>query len=197
MSDLAVLERPTIRQLPADAVYATAILSPTRLLATMYWARYEAAGPKPLVLCDYDVGPLAATSWRDAAQKLDDVRVERKSRLNYPLGFFVENDTIALKAQETTAIDARPIPSWLLTDEIWSTLCQSASLFLANKDIGFLAPAAERMTKRPFLNEAGVATGPRPEDPTFPAFLFGVVIGLDEIAARDPKPKPPRAARKN
>lgn len=184
-------------QLPADAVYAVAILSPTRLLATTYWARYESAGPKPLVLCDYEVGPLTRDSWRDAAARLNEVRIERKSRLAYPLGFFVENETIALKAQETTAIDARPIAPWLLTDEIWSTLCQSAALFLSNKDVGFLPDAQAKMAKRPFLNEAGVATGPRPDDPTFPAFLFGVVIGLDEIAARDPKPKPPRAARKN
>lgn len=163
----------------------------------MYWARYGSAGPKPLVLCDYEVGPLTADSWRGAATRLNEVRFERKSRLAYPLGFFVENETIALQAQETTAIDARPIPPWLLTVDIWSTLCQSASLYLSSKDVGFLPPAAERMQKRPFLNAAGVSTGPRPEDPTFPAFLFGVVIALDPIAARDPKPKPPKASRRN
>jgi hypothetical protein len=28
-----------------------------------------------------------------------------------------------------------------------------------------------------------------------PAFLFGIVVGLDEVLSRDPHPKPPKRAR--
>lgn len=181
-------------RLPVDAVFATAVLAPTRIIAIFYWTRSRFHG-KPLVLCDYRVGPLTASTWDDAERILQELIVERRSRYQMPMGLFLETEMLAMQASDRCP-SARVIPGWLTRADSWHVMCQSAAGWLTRGDMGITTTAQERMRERPFLNEAGIYAGARPEDPTVPAFLYGVVLGLDEAAARDPNPKMPvRAAR--
>lgn len=183
------------RPVPADGVFATSILSATRILATFYWTRYQHYG-KPLVLCDYDVGPLRGDSWRAIDERLVALVAERHSRLPHPIGLFVESELIAVQIA-AHGIGSQVIPPWLTTADAWSQVLQSAAAILARGDVGYTRQASDKMDRRPFLNEAAVMAGPRPEDPVAPAFVYGVVIALDPAAARDPNPKPPRRAARN
>lgn len=191
-----VTSEPAPRRIPSDGVFATAVLSPTRLLAVFYWARYTYYG-KPLVLCDYAVGPLRADSWSNAASVLTDLVKERHSRLREPLGLYVETDLLSAQIASYGLL-ARVIPPWLSSPDAWHQIVQSAAGLLASGNIGYTKRANERMLSRPFLSEAGVAAGPRaPDDPTTAAFLYGIIIALDQAASRNPKPKQlVRASRK-
>jgi|SRR5688572_14148010 len=200
---------PAAERLPAaDGIYGTAVLAPTRILATFYWARYRFFG-KPLVLCDYDVVPLTSTSWIDVAARLNALCTERRSRAPVPLGLFVESDAIALQAREKAGIDAKSIPPWITEDANWQTMCQSAAAILSSGEVGFTQTAKEKMEVRPFMNEAGVMAGLPGNDSsiqsslapgaiaTVASFIYGVILGLDPVAARDPKPRAAKPARRN
>lgn len=198
---------PPEERLPAaDGIYATSVLSPTRILATFYWARYRFYG-KPLVLCEYDVRPLTAQSWLEAAATLNRLCTDRRSRFPVPLGHFVESDTIALQVRERSGVEATPIPPWITDPKNWQAMCQSAAMILEAGEVGYTKVASDQMENRPFLNEATILAGPRETSAiannlqsantaTIAAFIYGLILGLDENAARDPKPKPPRAARR-
>lgn len=190
-----VLPLAPVRRVPADGVFATVVLSPMRILATMYWARYMYYG-KPLVLCDYEVGALQGDAWRNIDARLHYWLKERLSRLPHPAGLYVESEMIA--AQATGAgIPARPIPKWLTASDAWNQIVQSAANISAQGMIGMLEGTREKMERRPFITEAGVAAGPRdPEKPEVAAYLYGVVLALDPAAARDPHPKTPQASRR-
>lgn len=183
---------PASPGIPCDGVFATAVLSQTRILATFYWARYMHYG-KPLVLCDYEVGPLRGDSWRVVVDRLRELRVERRSRLPEPLGVFVETEMLAAQIAGS-GVPARAIPSWLTAADSWGQVVQSAAGLLAAAMVGYTRQASARMDQRPFLTESGVVAGPRTDDPIAPAFLFGVVLALDPVAARDPHPRPPKAS---
>jgi hypothetical protein len=164
-------------------------MSQTRLLATFFWARYQMVG-KPLVLLDFEVAPLDRRSWMRAADRLRTAVRETKSRTPVPLGMFVENHIVAAQVKADAGLDGHVLPDWITANEAWATVCQSCAVSLVRKEVGVTKVAAQRMEQRPFLNEAGVYAGPRMEDPTVPAFLYGVLVGLDQTAAKDPKPRP-------
>lgn len=175
------------RSIPCDCVFATAVLGPTRVLATCYWARFRSYG-KPLVLVRYDRGPLTADSWGEAAEALARIATEWRSRLPIPMGLFVETDVL-VKLAEAAGVVAKAVPRHLVEAESWQPICQSASGHLAAGEVGYTRAASDEMDRRPFLDEAGTYAGPRTDEPATPAFLYGVVLGLDEVLARDPKPR--------
>ena len=183
---------PSVPPPPVDAVYATAVLSPTRLLSSFYWARTQHFG-QPLILLDFEVEPLVKDSWDQLSDKLTVLTKERRARIGRPVGAFVESEILV---ERVRASGGRPhlIPGWLSSNDGWHALCQSAAGFLSRGDVGYTMNAKSRMDARPFLNAAGAYAGPRTDDPTVPSFLYGVVLGLDEAAARNPNPKPPKRA---
>lgn len=172
---------------PVDTIFASAVLSTTRLLAVFYWAR-SVGHNKPLLLLDFDVEPLSAQSWNVVRLKLDNLVVERKVRYGVA-GMWVEGESLAVQAFNA-GIATKHIPHYLTKVELWHTMCQSAASFLSAGDVGYTHRAAESMQQRPFLNASGVYAGPRTDDPTVAAFLFGIILGLDEVLAKDPHPKP-------
>jgi hypothetical protein len=193
VGEMAVPPSISPRRVPCDGVFATAVLSATRMLATFFWARYMHYG-KSLVLCDYEVGALDQNSWQHIENQLRMWRMGRSSRIPQS-AVFVETEMLAAQIAATGVI-ARPIPGWLTKADSWNQIVQSAAAILARGEVGYTQMAHDRMDKRPFLNEAGVVSGPRGDDPTVPAFLFGVVLALDATSARDPHPRPlVRAAR--
>lgn len=186
---------PIARPTPIDCIYASAVLSTTRLLATFYWGRSLGQFNKPLILLEFAVNPLDDFSWRRCKLKLDELNVSRRVRSPVPLGLWIEGEALAVQALYS-GIEARPLPPHLSKNEAWHPICQSVAGLLAQGQLGYTAAAAEQMDARPFLDAAGVFAGPRTEDPTIAAFLFGAVLGLDEVLARDPHPKPPVKSRR-
>jgi hypothetical protein len=180
-------ERGTTGQ-PVDVVYGTAVLSTNRLLALFYWGR-SAGSRKPLILLDFDVSPLTRESWGGASLVLASLLSDRRVHSGAHLGLWVEGESLAARAGAVVP-DCRPIPVHLTRPEAWHPICQSAASILAEGLVGYTQEAADAMDKRPFLTAAGVYAGPRTEDPTIAAFLYGVVLGLDPILAEDPHPKP-------
>ncbi len=171
-------------RLPVDTVYATFVLSPTRLSACFYWGQTRHYN-KPLILLDYEVAPLDHETWDRAAACLDHLVVDRRARYGGG-GIWLEYPTLVSQA-EHAKMRARLIPRWLTNQEAWHTLAQSAAVFLSRGDVGYTAEAAAKMEKRPFLSESGVSAGLRSDDPTTAAFLYGVVLGLDEALASEPE----------
>lgn len=192
-TDVLSEARPSLS--PVDVVFATAVLSRTRLLAVFYWARSNGHN-RPLILLDFAVEPLDDMSWRRVKVRLDDLNLERRARAGRPLGLWIEGESLAQQASGA-GIQARPIPAHLLKPAVWHSICQSTSAFLVRGEVAQTSLAVAAMARRPFLDAAGVYVGPRPDDPTVAAFLFGIVIALDQTLARDPKPTPPKRASRN
>lgn len=184
----------TLRPVPADGVFATAVLSDTRMLAQFHWARYEHVGV-PLLLCDYDVSPVTADTWPQMIARLDRVQSERLGQRN--LGVMVESPILQRQIHDATGAAAYVVPAHLVTDASWHVLCQSAAMILSRKDVGYTPRAAEKMEGRPFLTESAVRAGPRTDDPATAAFLYGVVLALDPEVHKDPVSRPPRPSRRN
>jgi hypothetical protein len=180
-------------QAPVDCIFGTAVLSTTRMLAVFYWAQSRGHN-KPLILLDFTCEPLTAESWQITKLRLGDLLTERRTRTPRPLGLWVEGEALMQQAFYSD-IDARLIPPHLGRPEAWHPICQAAAGHLASGSIGYTPRAQAALDARPFLNAAGVFAGPRSEDPLIPAFLYGIIIGLDEVLARDPHPRPPVRGR--
>ncbi len=181
-------------RMPVDGVYATAVLSPLRLLAVFYWGRSQYFN-KPLILLDFEVSPLVVNSWQRVEVRLGELTTERRARYGN-LGCYVEGDHLVQHAQ-ASGMPARSMPGHMVTDDMWNVVCQSAAGSLTRGELGYTQAASDKMDERPFIDALGVHVGPRPADPTVAAFLFGMVIGLDPVMARDPNAKPPKQSRKN
>jgi hypothetical protein len=176
------LARPTV---PCDAVYATAVVSGTGQAARFLWARSAHGAGKPLVLLDFAVEYLSAAFWEDLTASLAAARVARRARYG-SAGVYVEGEPIAEQAR-LGGTPAVPVPDHLTTADYWPRLCASASASMQDGAVGYTAEASAGMDRRPFLD--GFRGGPRdPDDPVVPAFLYGVVVGLDPSAAVPPRP---------
>lgn len=150
----------------------------------MYWARYLHTGT-PLVLLDWEVDPIVAESWRHIDGWLRDLGTMRRARSQ--LGAYIEGPSLAAQ-MENSGFVANPIPDHLTKAEAWSGMCQVTAALLAGGQVGYTKAASDKMDARPFLDSAGFRGGNRGDDPAVPAFIYGVVMGLDEFSARPAKP---------
>lgn len=175
---------------PVDAVYATAVLSITRSIAVFYWARSRGHN-RPLILLDFTVGPFAPDTWWSIGETLGRFHVERRARYHTPLGLWIEGEALAAQAFIGGGLDARMIPEYLTKDAIWHSMCQSVAAMLATDQLAMIEQAKASLDRRPFLNAAGVYAGPRTDDPTVAAFMYGIILGLDVVLSKDPHRKPP------
>lgn len=176
--------------LSVDTVYATAVLSPTRMIAVFYWGR-SVGHNKPLILLDFSVEAFRADTMATIRNRLEILKIERRARMGFTLGVWFENQILVQQASYHNLI-AHSIPDHLLSDSVWHSLCQAVSVYLTRGDVGYTQVAADAMQARPFLNAAGIAAGPRTDDPTVPAFLYGVVLGLDVALSKDPNMRIPQ-----
>lgn len=182
-----------LSKMPVDMVFGTAVLSPSRMLAVFYWARSQHFG-QALILLDFEVAPVEADTWEKIRAELKQHSAQRRARMGRPLGLFLESETLVAQGQ-ACGLTAHLIPAWLTTKDAWVAICQSAASILVSGNVGYTRDAMTRMDARPFLDASGVAAGPRSDDPTVPAFLYGVVIALDPALASNPKPGLPQKAR--
>lgn len=172
---------------PVDGVFATAVLSPTRVLAVFYWGRSMHGINRPLILFDFEVEPLVAATWTRVGGRLKSLTAERRARYG-DLGVFVEGEHLAQLVADA-GLRVQRVPAWLVTQDAWHAITQASATHMVAREVVYTDAAKASMASHPFLNASGVAAGPRGDDPTVTAFLYGVVLALDEALSHDPKPK--------
>lgn len=181
--------------LPVDTIYASVVVAPDGRAARFYWSRTGWALPttpnaKPLVLLDFDVDYLGVGYWSDISGRLDQLALEYRARYGVSAAM-IEHTEMAEQARMRGLDVARPIPDHLTTDDYWPRMCSSAWGYMEEGYIARSVCADAAMKARPFLD--GFRAGPRgsenpvePTDPTIPAYIYGVVLGLDDAMAIPP-----------
>src|SRR5271165_1617847 len=161
-----------------DAVFATCVADDRGQAATLYWARTRFFGA-PLLLLDWDVAQLEPKLWTNDQTTL--VGFGRACRARYgSMGIYVEDESLAAQAEEL-GVRCETIYEHLVATDKWTSLCLSTTLAMKGGKVKIAKPADERTKSRAagFLSFSG---GPRGEDPTVAAFVYGVVLALDPVA---------------
>lgn len=170
-----------------DSLFASVCATPEKgLAAALRWARSSGYG-SPLVLLGWQIGQLSPSLWRDLEQ---DFAVDQRTiRCRYGGGphVWVEGAALAHQAESVLEIFSHPIPEHMVAADFWDTLVLSATFQIRSGRVRLSRPAYEKTLEQPFaaLTYRG---GERGDDPTIPAFLYGVVLALDPQAARPPAP---------
>lgn len=178
---------PTI----CDATYATMCVNDAGRAATLHWAKSEGYGI-PLVLLDWENEPLMPVTVDRIGSRM--AELADRCRVRYgALGLMVEDEAIAQQASYRD-VPARAIPSHMLLDKFWQNLCTLAAFHVDSGSVKLSRIALRKVQEansrhnRGFAALPRVVPGPRGDDPTVPAWLFGIVLGLDEGASRPPEP---------
>lgn len=179
---------PTI----CEAVYATCVPDSVGRLCVVYWARCEAYADAPLRVLDWDLANFSADTWTRVAGQVSALRRRCGARMPPSVVALVEGETLATQANARGCL-AVPIPTHLTTQEAWQGLVTVAASHLADGHVK-LTKTAWAKANSDLNGRAGFAMlprmhpGPRGEDPTVPAWLYGVALGLDPASARPPQP---------
>lgn len=180
---------PTI----CDYVYASVVVSGEGEIAVLYWARSVTFG-LPLVLLDYDVVTFAEMTWSVASDKLG--RFEHECGARYgSMGLWVENASLAGHI-EAAGIAAMPIAKELTGPAYWEALNLSAGFHVGAervkvtravmvKSIAASDGTGDALNRRVLAPLApNYRLGPRDDDPTIAAWLYGIMLGLDPTAGQ-------------
>lgn len=151
-------------------------------VAVMYWARSNGFAV-PLRLIDLFVGQLFPDTWGTIARRLEELSRDYHTRMGC-LGGFVEGEVLTQHAN-FRGLESTVIPLWLTTPGYWPSLTVAATAYVRDGSVEIVPIAAEAV-KRQASEVLNFDGGPRPERATVPAFLYGIAIGLDPAAAREP-----------
>jgi hypothetical protein len=172
---------PTI----CDTVYASVVPDERGQAAILYWARCLTYG-QPLTLLDWRVEQLTAGTWA----KVEDDLAAVKPRVRYGTsGMHIEGEALAQQAILRGA-SAKAIPDHLTKPEYWNNLWLIAGQYVDDGSVKLTRPAALKIRTSPagFGALPRRAPGPRGDDATVPAWLYGIVLGLDPASAEPPDP---------
>lgn len=175
--------RPTI----CDLVYAVAVPSDDGRLAATFWARIAGGYGRPLTLVDWEIYQVAADVWRDLGDRVENFRRSCGARYG-TAGPWIEGEALAQRAVASGLDDAKPIPTHVAAADAWPSLCLSVARFVEAGDVRIARPALDKTRAGGFAGLPRKHPGPRSTDPTAPAWVFGIVLGLDEFAAKPPPP---------
>jgi len=170
-----------------DSMFATVCASAEMgMAASLRWARSSGYG-HPLMLLDWEVGQLSPQMWRDVEDGLTLDAHETRVRYGSGPHVWVEGAALAHQAQSVLTIDSHAMPEHVVAAGFWDTLVLSSAFYMRGGQVKMTKRAHEKTQQKQFsaLTYRG---GLRPDDPTVPAFLYGVVLALDEAAARPPRP---------
>ena len=178
-----------------DFCYATASLAGDEA-AVFYWGRtrHQPDLP-PLTLFDFEVSQAVPQVWQDALDRLSEVSRERRAR--YPHIGVVCEDLALARTLSARGMRVNPVPDHLTKPDMWEHLWHTAAVYVRAREVAWSVAAAERArtTACPARTFRG---GPRPEgDATTPAYLLGIVVGLDEPSATPPRPARVRVIQGN
>ncbi len=166
------------------AVYATMARDAADGCAVLYWARGLPDYPPPLRLLDWEERQFMPSAFEDVDARLVSLAKERWAT-NGSIGLFVEDPRLAALAKQRGR-NVRPIHEHLTQPAAWDQLWTVAAFYIREGSVGVTDVAREKFKSSAFaaLTFSG---GERPnDDPTVPAWLYGIVIGLDAASARIP-----------
>jgi hypothetical protein len=167
-----------------DAVFATAVASPRGDVAVLYFRRSRHHG-QPLVLVDFDVTPLSATTWLGINGRLRQLAEDYRAGFG-SLGVWVEGEALLAAAIES-GMTAWLVPPVISTKAAWGELTMTAMVQARRGAVGY---ADAVFDKRDALAETvpfgalKPAMAERSDDASVPAMLYGIAIGLDTATAR-------------
>jgi hypothetical protein len=165
-----------------SAVYATMCKDAGDECAVLYWMRSLPEDKPALVLLDWDRRQFVPQVFADADARLDAFRKDRLAGRG-SLGTFVEEPNFAHIAK-SRGYHARPIHEHLVAADAWDRLWASVAFYTREGAVGL----TETAKSKPF-SALSFKGGPRPDDdPTVPAWIYGIVLGLDEASGRPPQP---------
>jgi len=173
-----------------DAVFATCVTDIRGQAAVLYWARTRFFGT-PLLLLDWAISQLSPQLWTGIQAQLQSFVTECRA-LRGSLGIYVEDEAMAVHAEEL-GVRAEPIYEHLTAKDRWTSLCQIAALAARGGKVGVTSRAMDTARAHPKRDELYTPAlefrgGSRPDVPTVPAFVYGVVLALDPTAATPPRP---------
>lgn|GEM_PF-6158819 len=181
-----------------EAVFATAVPDDVGRLCVVYWARCEAYGD-PLRVLDWDLANFSADTWPNVAKRVEELRRRCGARQPPSIVALVEGETLAHQANARGCL-AIPVPTHLTTQDAWQGLVTAAASHLADGNVKLTKTAWAKANSD--LNGRGgfaglprMHPGPRSDDPTVPAWLYGVVLGLDPASAKPPTPAKVKVVR--
>jgi hypothetical protein len=184
------------RILAVDAVYATMALDEGDTAAILYWARGVPGYGPPLTILDWSVEKMLPRTFEVAEDRLSELSQDRRSR-HGSLGTFAEMKWV-VSVEQRRGLRVMPVPDHLTKPEAWTQLWRQAAIYYRAGDVAISRLADERKY-RDVLNPWDYRGGPRPDDkPAVIAWMYGVVLGLDEASADPvdpPKAKPTQGQR--
>jgi hypothetical protein len=172
---------PTI----CDAIYGTVAADSRGQVAVLYWARSHGYGA-PLILLDWDVALLTAARWAVIDGEIGDLVTRCRAR-GGSLGLWIENEALAQQAN-ARGCRAKAIPEHLTATDYWDNLSLVAGQYIDDGSVKVTRTVAAKIKVQPFGALPRRVPGPRADDATVPAWLYGIVLGLDEAAANPPEP---------
>jgi hypothetical protein len=153
-------------------------------IAILYWSRC-AYRYIPLILVDWSCDQLLPSCWAQANDLQHQLAARCRARFG-PSGAWVEGVELAHQAA-THGIPARQVPEWIAHKDYWPRLQVAAADFIASSAVRVTDEALAKTRVKPFPALGSYRHQERTDDPLLPAFLYGVVMALDETAAHDPK----------
>lgn len=169
----------------SDSVFATVTLDDAGTAAVLYWARSRNWGP-PLTLVDWTRSQMLPDLWHEVDERLGKLVIERRASYG-SAGAFVEGPEIAARAA-AHGFQALPIIEHLTKPDAWKGCCQAMAYWRSARCVAVTNAARSKMDQEPF-GALSFSYSARDEvtDPTVPAYVYGVVLGLDEALAKPPK----------
>lgn len=172
-----------------DGVYAVIVTSErTDDALVTYWARGVNGYGPPLFFMDFESVQLMPQIFDQAQSRLEELALETRSRHSV-LGVWVEGERLT-QLVKARGIKAHVILEHLSKPDNWSGLWASAAMFV--RDVPpkvAVTPRAAAKFERSAFRAREFRGGPRPDDDlSVPAWLYGIVLGLDETAKRPPPP---------
>ncbi len=162
-----------------DAVFATIVAGVDGRGAALYWARCQHFGT-PLTLLDWELSQLLPSMWDRLEDRIEELK--QRCRARYPqMPSIVEGVVLAQQA-ESRGVRTEVVPDALTSKEAWESLGLAATFHVREGSVKVTKLTQDKATQTPLgaLNYRG---GERTDDPTIPAFLYGIVMSLEETDA--------------
>lgn len=185
MVSVGPIDQPKI----VDIIFGVLVPSPLGSAAALAFGRSVNFG-EPLVLMDWRIEQLSPAFWQAAVMDLQELTEITKPR--YGIGsVFTESESMASQARGR-GLNFQAIPEHLASSGYWDTLILSSMSYVRGGAVVITKPAWAKIVenrsdseRRPRFGGLDLRPGPRGDDPSVAAMAYGIILALDETAARD------------
>lgn len=179
-------EPPKICDILFGTVCASAELG---MASALRWARCVHYG-HPLMLLDWETDKLSPQLWKNTEEGLLDDASKMKVRLGDGPHLWVEGAALAHQAlavlEERSLVNSHVIPEHVVSPNSWDMLVLSSAFYMRSGQVKMSQKAFDK-TKKQNFGALSFRGGPRTDDPTIAAFIYGVVLALDPSVSRPPR----------